>query len=130
MGRRHEYGSVLPAPTATGWLEVEQVGHVAVVKFTCRDLLSEEMIQSVGQQLYDVAEWAEIPHIVLNFSLVRRFSSMLLAKLLVMHNKVKAAGGKIALCGISPDFAKVLKITQLDRRFRIYRNEQEALQSL
>jgi anti-anti-sigma factor len=115
--------------THTALLELETIGEVTVVKFTVQTILEADTIRELGQQLASLGEQWGQRNILLNFSGVTRLSSPMLARLLVLLKKVQAAGGRLALCSIHPNLTDLFEITRLTRMFRIYRDEQEALQS-
>jgi anti-sigma B factor antagonist len=121
--------TAMSTPSYVNWLEVEQIGDVIAAKFTQPSIVEEKAIRAVGEQLSNLAEHADLRHVVLNFGSVTRLSSTMLAKLVTFNRKLAAAGASLALCGIHPDVKEVFEMTQLTRLFRIYPNEQEALQS-
>jgi anti-sigma B factor antagonist len=111
-------------------LEVEQVGPVVVARMPRGDLLDETAIQAVGTQLMALVDVLGCQRVLLDFRNVRRVASSLLGKVIALHNRLKAAGGKLAVCGTDPIVGGVFQIMALDRLFGIYPEEQEALQSL
>ena len=114
--------------TRPGWLEVEQIGDVTVAKFTARYILDEEKVQTVGNQLLSLGEQLAGRRLVLNFGTVERLSSEMLGKLISLQRKVKARGGRLALCGIRPQLYEVFRILQLPQLLAIYADEEAALQ--
>jgi anti-sigma B factor antagonist len=111
-------------------LEVEDIGDVTVVKFIDKKILDEQNIQIIGEQLFGLVEESGRRKILLNFDNVDYLSSAALGKLVTMHKKVMAVGGKLVLCSISPNIFEVFKITKLNQVFKIFPNEEEALQNL
>jgi anti-sigma B factor antagonist len=111
-------------------LEVESVGDIAVVKFSCRQILSEEMIEAVGGQFLGLVEQEGHRKLVLNFSNLDRMATAMLGKLLTLHLKLKARGGWLALCQIPPHLFEVFAILRLPQVLGIFVGEQEALQTL
>ena len=110
-------------------LEVEDLGEVTVVNFTDRKILDEQNIQVIGEQLFNLVDEAGRKKILLNFANVEYLSSAALGKLILLNNKLKAAGGRLILCNIDPQIYEVFEITGLKRVFNMYGEEQEALQS-
>ena len=110
-------------------LEVEEVGGVTLARFTRAHLLDEAVIQAVGRQLAALTGPGGPARVVLSFRGVDRFGSSLLAKVIGMHQRVKAAGGRLAVCAVALHLQEVFRITQLDRMLALYPTEQEALQS-
>jgi anti-sigma B factor antagonist len=110
-------------------LEVQDMGDVTVVSFTDRKILDEQNIQAIGEQLYGLVDDAGKKKMLLNFGRVEYLSSAALGKLITLNKKVQTAGGRLALCCIDPQIKEVFDITGLRRVFKIYEDEQEALQS-
>ena len=53
----------------------------------------------------------------------------MLGKLITLRNKIKAGGGRLALCALHPDVQQIFEVTRLTQYLDIYPDEQEALQS-
>jgi anti-sigma B factor antagonist len=117
--------STAPAPR----LRIEIFEDATVASFVDERIVDEIVIQSVGEQLYNLVDRDGHANLLLNFSDVRFMASAVIAKLFTLHKKVKAAGGKLKFCCIEPDLRVVFKITGLERMVEIYDDEQEALDS-
>jgi anti-sigma B factor antagonist len=122
-------GVVVMVPTPRkNWLEVEQIGDVAVAKFNTRHLLNEDKMHMIGQQLVSLGDEAGYRNLVLSFSAVDRLSTEMLGKILALHRKVQTRGGRLVLCAIKPALFEIFKILRLPQLLTIYADEQEALQ--
>jgi anti-sigma B factor antagonist len=111
-------------------LDIEDVGDVTVARFVDKKILDENNIQIIGNQMFGLVEEDGRKKIVLDFSNVEYLSSAALGKLITMNNKVKAAKGKLRLCGIRPDIYEVFAITKLNTVFDIKDDRDQALQGL
>ncbi len=120
----------MQSPAHQPCLEVKQVGMVTVVAFTQAEVLHEEAIDAIGKQLARLVEHGGHRDLVLNFGSVVRLASDMLGELIVLHKKAYAVGGRIALCQFSPELREVFDVLNLDKVFKIYGTEQEALQSI
>jgi anti-anti-sigma factor len=120
----------MPATSSHSWFEVAQVGAITVVKFTGPSLVDEEAIQAIGKRLVSLAEAGGQRCFVVNLEAVTLMASLMVAKLLGFHRKVRTAGGRLALCAIAPDLYRVFERTQLTKVFVICATEQEAVQSV
>jgi anti-sigma B factor antagonist len=60
---------------------------------------------------------------------VLHLTSLVLGKLIHVHKRLATSGGEIRLADIDPRIYEVFSITRLDRLFRIYEREDEALAS-
>jgi anti-sigma B factor antagonist len=111
-------------------LEVQVLDNVAVVNFMASRILDDQIIQQVGDQLNSLVDQDGHQRILLNFSKVEYLSSAALGKLVVLRKKVESVKGKLALCDIDENIFEAFKITGFDRIFKIFPDEQEALQYL
>lgn len=68
--------------------------------------------------------------VVLNLSDVGYMNSAGIGMIVECFRKFSDNGGKIVLCGLVSDIAKLFEITQLDKFIEIYQNEEEAIQCL
>src|SRR3954452_22038379 len=84
-------------------LESHIVGEVLVVRLYGPSILEDRELRLVNEHLVSQHEEAGHTQIVLNLGGVTRMSSALLAKMLAFHSRLKAAGGRLALCEIHPD---------------------------
>jgi anti-anti-sigma factor len=111
------------------WMEVEQMPEVTVVRFTCRAILGESTIRTIGDELFRLVEKGGRSQLVLDFGEVKNLGSYMLATLIQLHRKVSAANGRLVLCSVDPEIHKLFEMTQLIKTFQIYPDEMEALQS-
>jgi len=66
---------------------------------------------------------------VINLSGVAYVDSSGLATLVEAHQKIKNAGGKLKLAGLSPKVKSLFEMTKLEKLFEIYATEDDALKS-
>jgi anti-sigma B factor antagonist len=111
------------------WLAEELIGDVTVVSFTNPELVEEDAIRMMGQRLMRLVENSREQRIVLNFSSVEKVSTMMLSKLVALHTKLRASGGRMVLCGVDSELRSVLKAFRLHHLFLICTEEEEALQA-
>ena len=114
--------------TGTRRLDIEEVGDVTIAKFIDRKILDENNIQIIGNQLFGLVDEEARTKIILDFSNVEYLSSAALGKLITMEKKVKTAKGKLRLCCIRPEIYEVFAITKLNRLFKIYEDQERALE--
>jgi anti-sigma B factor antagonist len=110
-------------------LEVEDIGDVTVVNFVDRRILDEQNIQIIGEQLFSLVDEVGRRKLLLNFGNVEFLSSAALGKLIALHKKLQAVGGRLILCNIDQEIYEVFEITRLDKFFTIQKEEQAALQA-
>jgi anti-sigma B factor antagonist len=110
-------------------LEVEDIGDVTVVNFVDRKILDEQNIQIIGEQLFSLVDELGRRKILLNFQNVEFLSSAALGKLITLNRKLQGVGGRLVMCGIAKEIREVFEITKLDKLFKIFADEQSALQA-
>jgi anti-sigma B factor antagonist len=110
-------------------LEVKEVGDVTTIRFTDRKLADLPNVEVIGQQLFTLVDDQRRRNLVLNFAAVEYLSSAALLKLMTLRKKVLAAGGKLVLCGVTPQIYEVFTVSKLDKLFVMRADEQEALKA-
>lgn len=110
------------------WLRVEPIGEVAVIRFLQPRILDEEIINYIGAELLRLVDEG-CRRIVLDLSPVEAMATHMLGELLVVHKKVQAAGGRLAMCEFQPQLREVFDLLKLPQVFHVYDTEREALQS-
>jgi len=101
---------------------------VKLVRILTSAILREGEVESFGQGLLSLAE---VPgqRIVLSFLGVQHLTSLVLGKLIHVHKRLAESGGELRLADIDPHIFEVFAITHLDRLFRIFEREDEAIAS-
>lgn len=111
-------------------LKVEQIADVAVVNFLDKRILDEPTIQAIAEQLFSLVDEQNQRKLCLNFNNVEYMSSAALGKLINLHKKLTGVKGKMAMCHVIPQIFEVFAITKLDKIFKIFPDEDQALASL
>jgi len=101
---------------------------VKLVRILTSAILREGEVESLGQCLLSLAE---VPgqRVVLSFLGVQHLTSLVLGKLIHVHKRLAESGGELRLADIDPHIFEVFAITHLDRLFRIFEREDEAIAS-
>lgn len=115
------------ADGATRRIDIEEVENATIVRFVDKRILDETNIQIIGNQLFALVDEDHRDKLVLDFSNVEYLSSAALGKLITLDKKVKAAKGKLRLCGIRPEIYEVFTITRLHKVFNIFDDQEKAL---
>ena len=114
-------------PAGPQLLRVKEVGPVTVVTFAARSILDEYDVDAIGQRLTGLLDQKQF-HLVLDFAPVERLTSLMLARLVSLSAKVRAAGGRVVMCRISPQLREVFVLVGLTKLIPSYETEEEALQ--
>ncbi|MEM1062535.1 MAG: STAS domain-containing protein [Planctomycetota bacterium] len=109
-------------------IEVEEFGDVSVARFADKKILDETRIQHIGNQLFGLVDEDGRKKIVLDFANVEYLSSAALGKLITLDKKVKAAGGQLRMCNIRQEIKEVFVITRLDQLFKMFDDQESALE--
>ena len=110
-----------------GHISVSDVNGATVVNFTDKHIIQETGIKETGEELLSLVDKEGKKKILLDFSGVDFISSVLLAALINLDKKMRATGGKLAMCGMRPEIFELFCITKLDRLFDIHDDLQAAL---
>jgi anti-anti-sigma factor len=112
------------------WLEISPRGAVTVVRLLWADLLPEEDVAAVGKRLLRVVEDLDCYNVVLDMARVERLDSAMIGKLIAVHKKAKALGGRVGLCALQPAVRGELESLHLHRLIPFYDTEEEAVAGL
>ena len=109
-------------------VQVEDRSGVKLVRIRPSAILREVEVESFGDGLLALAE---VPgqRVVLSFLGVQHLTSLVLGKLIHVHKRLAESGGELRLADIDPHIYEVFAITHLDRLFRIFDREDEAVAS-
>src|SRR5690349_13196624 len=105
------------SPTGTGPMSQDTTEHlrltfvngVAVVSFQTPYLQSEDAIEKVAVELFDVVKKWDCSKVLLTFDGVRFVSSSMLAQVVKLHKSLAKTKGRVRLCGLTPALREVLK---------------------
>jgi anti-anti-sigma regulatory factor len=101
-------------------LEIDHAGDVTVVRFTDRSLWNDEEIRVVADHLLDLVDDDGCRNLMLDFSDVVSAGSVMLTKLFVLHQKLKAVGGRLTFCNVGPFLNEIFDAVRLSDRVSIY----------
>jgi anti-sigma B factor antagonist len=117
----------MSAPPRT-YIEWEDAGGVAVVRFTTAVLRDERMIRAVFDHLEELIA-AGRSRMVINFTGIEAFASFAIGKLIRLNERLRGDAGRLALCALTPIVEEIVDIMNLRRVFAIYPTERAALES-
>ncbi len=113
----------------THWLEREDIGPLTVVRFRTKSLGNDDDTRAIFDQIYSLVDDVQRYQLLVNFAAVEYLASLSLGKLVMLNRKVLVAGGRLALCNLTPNVREVLAVTHLDELFNLHRDEDEARRS-
>jgi anti-anti-sigma factor len=107
-------------------LSVLELGEISVVRLD-QGSLDHQVLREALEEMDRVVGRADCRRVVLNFSAVARFPSLLLGKLLVWNRKLADRHGKLLLCEVRPEAQAVFTKTKLDQILQIRDCETSAI---
>src|SRR5262245_36114737 len=112
--------------TCPSWLQIQHMGRVAVVTFGTSSLFLEDDIWAAGNLLARLVEQGDY-WLVLNLGSVEQLNSLMLARLISLHHKVKGQGGRLVLCSITPRLREMFDALSLHELIPIYEDVRRAV---
>jgi len=102
---------------------------VTVARICAEAILNEAQVQAFGRALLALAD---VPgrRVILNFLGLQHLTSLALGGLIRLHKRLAESGGELCLADIDPRIYELFSITRLDRLFRIFDREEEAVAAL
>jgi anti-anti-sigma factor len=100
-----------PAPL----LRVTEEEGLTAARFAPNTRLTEENAADLGRALALLVAGRPSPRVALDLGAVEFLSSVALAALVVLHKRVRGAGGHLSLVNPQPHVRRVLQVCRLDR---------------
>ena len=118
-------------PRATPpWFAVEAVGAVTVVRFGRVGVLGDEAVALVRERLFDLVGREGRRLLLLNFGRVPGLTSRMLGQLVALQQRLRASGGLLVLCEVSPFLEEFFEAAKLPGVLCLSGGEREALEAL
>ncbi|ODT99360.1 MAG: anti-anti-sigma factor [Planctomycetes bacterium SCN 63-9] len=117
--------------TALARVSIQDANDVKIVRFRETQLFDERAVREAIEQITSALPEDGSPiRMILDFTDVNLISSTLLSKLILLQRRVEGAKGQMRLCELSPIVQQVFRTSNLDRLFKIDRDQRTALDSL
>ncbi|NIL97825.1 MAG: anti-sigma factor antagonist [Planctomycetales bacterium] len=100
---------------------------VLVVYVNEPKLLDERVIGETAEELLKLVERAEKRMLLVNFQHVRFMSSAMLGKLVSLYKNCQKQKVNLKFSNVQKEIAEIFKITGMDKIFKIYGDENQAL---
>jgi anti-anti-sigma factor len=113
-----------------GWrrVRVSESGGIVVVLLVDRSIVEDANIREIGRALRDLIA-AGSHHIVVDFGLVERCSSRVLALLAELAERCREAGGRLKLCGLRIELDDLFTVLGLKHVLPVFPDEASAVAS-
>jgi anti-anti-sigma factor len=99
----------------------EESGRITV-RFPAKTTLSEANCEELSDKLHSLTENREHLHLRLNLGGVDMLTSMVLAKFLALHTRMRAGGGRLTLFNTTTTVWQIFKVTRLDKVLEVHRS--------
>lgn len=107
---------------------VTNVGSVQVVELRLPETLDSDEFGRLNDSLIAAAAGGPGHALVLDLSHLAYVGSSVLGLLVNVRQKVKEAGGRLVLCGLSERLLQIFRTCSLERLFVIRRSREEAVE--
>jgi anti-sigma B factor antagonist len=116
--------------SVTPRIHVHETDGVKVVRFVDHHLFDERTVRETAEQIAAVLPNDGSPiRLVIDFSDVNLISSTLLSKLILLQRRIDGTHGKLRLCDLSSVLQQVFRTSNLDRLFKIDRDQRASIES-
>jgi anti-sigma B factor antagonist len=116
--------------SATTRIQVNDSEGIKVVRFQDHQLFDERTVREIADQIAEALPNDGSPiRLVVDFSEVSLISSTFLSKLILLQRRIDATRGKLRLCEMTPIIQQVFRTSNLDRLFKIDRDQRTAIDS-
>ena len=111
-------------------IRVHDTDGIKVVRFEDHQLFDERTVRELSDQIAAALPNDGSPiRLVVDFSDVSLISSTFLSKLILLQRRIDGTRGKLRLCEMSPMIEQVFRTSNLDRLFKIDRDQPTAISS-
>jgi anti-sigma B factor antagonist len=122
--------SGVPKMSATMRIQVTDHDGIKIVRFQDHQLFDERTVREIADQIAEALPNDGSPiRLVVDFSEVSLISSTFLSKLILLQRRIDGTGGKMRLCEMTPMIQQVFRTSNLDRLFKIDRDQRTAIDS-
>ena len=102
---------------------------ILVIEFCSDSILDSVQIESIGGELYTIADRSAFSRIIVDLENVEFMSSALIGVFIKFNMRVRKNESELKLCNASEDLINVLKVTKLDNVFDIHTTRRAAIES-
>jgi anti-anti-sigma factor len=106
------------------WFRKQEAEGVIILNLMAGLDLENSAIDRVGEML---VRTRGAPRVIVNFHAVEYLGSTFLNRLIILHKRITAAGGKLVLCGLNPVIEEIIRVTRLDGLFDLSGDQEQAL---
>ena len=117
--------------TSSSRIQMHEVDGITIVRFNDQQLFDERTVREAADQIANNLPGDGTPiKLIIDFSGVTLLSSSVLSKLISIQRMVETTRGHIRLCELSPVLQQVFRTANLDRLFKIDRDQRTSVEAL
>ncbi len=107
---------------------VQNIERSTIVEFRIPSLMDAVIIENIATELYRLVDAEDRRKVILDFEKVEYLSSQAIGMVMNLNKKLGALkNSRLALCGVGPKLAELLRITRLDKVLTIKPTQREAV---
>jgi anti-anti-sigma factor len=115
---------------ATDWLRVTTAQSVNAIDLTLPESLDSDAFNLLNESMLKTVSHDADGRWVLDLSSVNYMGSSVLGLLINVRQRIKSAGGRLALCGLSPRLTQIFHTCCLEKLFTITVTRPEAIRAM
>ena len=115
---------------AKDFVKVTNTQSASVIDLALPESLDSEEFDRLNESMLSAVDGKSSGKWVLDLSAVDYMGSSVLGLMINVRQHIKTAGGKLALCGLSPRLTQIFHTCCLEKLFTIAKTRDEALRAL
>ena len=88
-------------------------GDVVVAAFALDQFTDDDNVEILGHELFTLPDQFDAKKVILSLHNVTRVTSSVLGKLITLHRKLHRRAGKLIVCNLKGDVARVIRTSKL-----------------
>jgi anti-anti-sigma factor len=116
-----------PGRMNTRWYQIEEEGSVKVLRFVLPDSVDAMEIDKVIESVLQTLDENPTGPWVVDLTDMHYMGSAMLGMMVNIRERVRKAGGELALAGLSGAMQRIFQMAALDRLFLIARSRTDAV---
>ncbi len=107
---------------------VSQIDKYTIVEVRTPSLMDPMLLTDIGNKLYHLVDKEDRRRLILDFERVEYISSQTIGIIISLQKKIAALPhGIMIMCGVGPRLMELMKITRLDRKIMIKKDQEAAV---
>ncbi len=110
-----------------GTVTADIMGDQAVIHIRLRSVCDLSEAKRILDDIGDIVYSQDLKVLVINFSRMSRFTSVFITNLIALNKSLRESGMELRFCAMSRQVEEAFRIGGLQKLFRMFRTEEEAL---